>query len=67
MAGFIDNGAEVEFNWWISSTPHRNSPLSPNYTQSVVGCVHASNSDSGGYFVVVSARLGSLSAKIASA
>jgi len=44
------------FNWWMNSTPHTANILSPNYTEFGVGYVYSSESDYGGYFVVVFAR-----------
>ena len=52
------NGAQVAFDWWMNSTPHRNNLLSPNYTQFGVGYIYDAESDHGGYFVVVFARPG---------
>jgi uncharacterized protein YkwD len=44
------------FNWWMNSAPHTANILSPNYTEFGVGYVYSSESDYGGYFVVVFAR-----------
>lgn len=56
VTGNTENGAQVAFDWWMNSTPHRNNLLSPNYTQFGVGYVYDAASDYGGYFVVVFAR-----------
>jgi uncharacterized protein YkwD len=44
------------FNWWMNSAPHTANILSPNYTEFGVGYVYSSESDYGGYFVIVFAR-----------
>jgi uncharacterized protein YkwD len=44
------------FNWWMNSGPHTANILSPNYTEFGVGYVYSSESDHGGYFVIVFAR-----------
>jgi uncharacterized protein YkwD len=44
------------FNWWMNSGPHTANILSPNYTEFGVGYVYSSESDYGGYFVIVFAR-----------
>lgn len=44
------------FNWWMNSGPHTANILSPNYTEFGVGYVYSSESDFGGYFVIVFAR-----------
>ncbi len=56
VTGNTQDGAQVAFDWWMASTPHRNNLLSPNYTQFGVGYVYDSVSDYGGYFVIVFAR-----------
>lgn len=56
VTGNTESGAQVAFDWWMNSTPHRDNLLSPNYTQFGVGYVYDANSDYGGYFVVVFAR-----------
>jgi len=56
VTGNTEDGAQVAFDWWMDSTPHRNNLLSPNYTQFGVGYVYDAGSDYGGYFVVVFAR-----------
>jgi len=58
VTGDTANGAQTAFDWWMNSTLHRNNLLSPNYTQFGVGYVHDTDSDYGGYFVVVFARPG---------
>ncbi len=58
VTGNTKDGAQVAFNWWMNSTPHRNNLLSPNYTQFGVGYIYDADSDYGGYFVVVFARPG---------
>jgi len=58
VTGNTANGAQVAFDWWMNSTPHRNNLLSPNYTQFGVGYIYDAESDHGGYFVVVFARPG---------
>lgn len=52
------NGPQTAFNWWMNSTPHTNNILSPNYTEFGVGYIYSSESDYGGYFVIVFARPG---------
>jgi len=52
----ISQNPVTAFNWWMNSTPHTANILSPNYTEFGVGYVYSSESDYGGYFVVVFAR-----------
>ncbi|TFH32540.1 MAG: CAP domain-containing protein [Anaerolineales bacterium] len=52
----ISQNPTSAFNWWMNSGPHTANILSPNYTEFGVGYVYSSESDYGGYFVVVFAR-----------
>ncbi|MEJ2010714.1 MAG: CAP domain-containing protein [Anaerolineales bacterium] len=52
----ISTNPQTAFNWWMNSTPHTANILSPNYTEFGVGYIYSSESDYGGYFVVVFAR-----------
>ncbi len=52
----ISQNPVTAFNWWMNSAPHTANILSPNYTEFGVGYVYSSESDYGGYFVVVFAR-----------
>lgn len=48
--------AQSAFNWWMSSAPHRDNLLSPDYTEIGIGYIFESNSTYGGYFTAVFAR-----------
>ncbi len=52
----VSQNPVTAFNWWMNSGPHTANILSPNYTEFGVGYVYSSESDYGGYFVVVFAR-----------
>jgi len=52
----VSQNPQTAFNWWMNSTPHTANILSPNYTEFGVGYIYSSESDYGGYFVIVFAR-----------
>ncbi len=52
----VSQNPQTAFNWWMNSAPHTANILSPNYTEFGVGYIYSSESDYGGYFVIVFAR-----------
>jgi uncharacterized protein YkwD len=52
----VSQNPQSAFNWWMNSAPHTANILSPNYTEFGVGYIYSSESDYGGYFVIVFAR-----------
>ena len=52
----VSQNPQTAFNWWMNSGPHTANILSPNYTEFGVGYIYSSESDHGGYFVIVFAR-----------